>query len=134
MLAAAVIEDGAEAVGGNLKAVELQVREVVRGVGIDHGVEGDLRVVVHPHGLDFVRLLHALRHGDGAVAVGRGLHGDLPDGVADAAAVALRVAAHRNDGGLGEGCSRQTKQEDNWCDSLSHFIICLIVNIFFNER
>ena len=90
-LAVLVEELGLKSVGGDLVVGDFQLHGVCGGVGVEHRLKLDARIVVHTHGLDLVGLLHTL---DDVLAVGfRTLVRDLSYGVGSGAAVAGGRAA-----------------------------------------
>lgn len=71
-LAVRIKELGGEAVAGNLVVGNPQLHKMLCRVRIDHRLQVDAGVVVHPHALDFVGLLHTFD--DVLGAVGGALH------------------------------------------------------------
>ncbi len=89
---------GGKSIGRNLVIGYTQPDRASRRVGEEYGLEYDVRIVVHAHGLDFVGLLDTFN--DVLVAGLHSLDGDLAHRVGHRAAVTYRRASRRHDAGL----------------------------------
>lgn len=120
---------GGETSFGHFVVADAKLHEMLGGVRIYDGVQGDGGVIVHPDGLDFVGLLHTLN--DECVVARCPLYGDLAHGVCDGAPVSRGCAANGNYSGLGQqnvGQKAYAKYDENFFHYKDYFIFSELQN------